>query len=178
MIRSPEDMTWAPEQRTMDALSDVLRVAQLSGGVFLNAHFTAPWCMAARISPEICAPFLGSSAHFIPYHYVVAGELRVALQEQEPVLLCAGECVLFPRNDLHLMCSDLTLPATSVREILAGRQGAGPHHIRHGGGGAATQLICGYLGCVSARGNPVFASLPRLVHIRAGGGGSTDWFRA
>ena len=171
-------MTGAPEQRTMDALSDVLRVAQLSGGVFLNAHFTAPWCMAARISPEICAPFLGSSAHFIPYHYVVAGELRVALQDQDPVLLCAGECVLFPRNDLHVMGSDLALRASSIREILAGCQGVGPHHIRHGGGGAVTRLICGYLGCASARGNPVFASLPPLMRISASDGGSTDWFRA
>jgi AraC-like DNA-binding protein len=178
MIRSPEDMTGAPEQRTMDALSDVLRVAQLSGGVFLNADFTAPWCMAARMAAEICAPFLGSSAHFIPYHYIVAGELRVALQGEEPVLLRAGECVLFPRNHLHLMGSDLTLRATSVREILGGCQGAGPHHIRHGGGGAVTRLICGYLGCVSGRGNPVFASLPPLMLIRASGAGSTDWFRA
>ena len=30
----------------MDALSDVLRAAQLSGGVFLQAEFTAPWCVA------------------------------------------------------------------------------------------------------------------------------------
>src|SRR5215471_901264 len=165
MIRSPEHMTGAPEQRTMDALSDVLRVAQLSGGVLLNADFTAPWCMVARMAPEIRAPFLGSGAHFVPYHYVVAGELRVALQDEEPLLLRAGECVLFPRNDLHLMGSDLALRATSVREILAGCQGAGPHRIRHGGGGAVTRLICGYLGCASARGNPVFASLPPLMCI-------------
>jgi AraC-like DNA-binding protein len=178
MILSPEDMIGAPEQGTMDALSDVLRVAQLSGGVFLNAEFTAPWCMVARVAPEMCAPFLGSSAHFIPYHYVVAGELRVALQDEEPLLLRAGECVLFPRNDLHRMGSDLALRATSVREVLAGCQGAGPHHIRHGGGGAVTRLICGYLGGASAHGNPVFASLPPLMPIRASGGGSTDWFRA
>jgi AraC-like DNA-binding protein len=178
MIRSPEDMTEAPQQRAMDALSDVLRVAQLSGGVFLNAEFSAPWCITARMAPEMCAPFLGSSVHFIPYHYVVAGELHVALQDEEPVLLRAGECVLFARNDLHFMGSDLGVRATSVREILAGRQGVGPHRIRYGGGGAVTRLICGYLGSASARGNPVFASLPSLMHIRTSGSGSTDWFRA
>jgi len=32
----------------MDALSDVLRVARLNGGVFLHAEFFEPWCMAAR----------------------------------------------------------------------------------------------------------------------------------
>jgi len=37
----------------MDALSDVLRVARLTGGVFLRADFFAPWCIAARIPREI-----------------------------------------------------------------------------------------------------------------------------
>src|SRR5262249_25494451 len=109
---------------------------------------------------------------------VVAGELRVALQDEDPVLLCAGECVLFPRNDLHVMGSDLALRATSIREILTGCQGAGPRHIRHGGGGSVTRLICGYLGCAGAGGNRVFVSLPPLVRISASDGGSTDWFRA
>jgi hypothetical protein len=31
-----------------DALSDLLRVVRLSGGVFLDAEFTAPWCVAAQ----------------------------------------------------------------------------------------------------------------------------------
>jgi hypothetical protein len=33
----------------MDALSDVLAAVRLSGSVFLDAEFTAPWCIAARI---------------------------------------------------------------------------------------------------------------------------------
>ena len=39
----------------MDALSDVLRVAHLTGGVFLHAEFFAPWCIAARVAPEHAA---------------------------------------------------------------------------------------------------------------------------
>jgi len=44
----------------MDALSDVLRVAHLTGGVFLHAEFFAPWCIATRVGPEHCAPGLGT----------------------------------------------------------------------------------------------------------------------
>ena len=66
----------------MDALSDILRVARLSGGVFFNAEFSAPWCIAARMAPELCAPFLGATHHLIPYHYVVDGEMQVALADQ------------------------------------------------------------------------------------------------
>jgi len=29
----------------MDALTDVLKAMRLSGGVFLDAEFTEPWCI-------------------------------------------------------------------------------------------------------------------------------------
>ena len=63
----------------MDALSDVLRVAHLTGGVFLHAEFTAPWCIAAHPSPEACSPFFKSTTSLIPYHYVVDGEAKLEL---------------------------------------------------------------------------------------------------
>ena len=36
----------------MDALSDVLKALRISGGLFLDAEFTAPWCVASRVGPE------------------------------------------------------------------------------------------------------------------------------
>jgi AraC-like DNA-binding protein len=39
----------------------------------------------------------------------------------------------------------------------------GLHSIRHGGGGADTRMVCGYLGCDSADGDPVLASLPAVI---------------
>jgi Cupin len=96
----------------MDALSDVLRVAHLTGGVFLHADFFAPWCMSARVSPEHCGPALGPTSHLILYHYVVEGELHVQIEgeDAESLIIGAGEVVLLPRNDPHLMGSDLRLP--------------------------------------------------------------------
>jgi hypothetical protein len=67
----------------MDALSDVLRVAHLTGGVFLHADFFAPWCMAARIPREHCGASLGPASHLIIYHYVIEGELHVRVEGQE-----------------------------------------------------------------------------------------------
>ena len=92
----------------MDALSDVLRVAHLTGGVFLHADFFAPWCMAASVAPEHCAPALGPASHLILYHYVVEGELRIRVdgEDGEELVLGAGDVVLLPRNDLHLVGSD------------------------------------------------------------------------
>jgi hypothetical protein len=42
----------------MDALSDILCLVRPSGAVYLNADFTAPWCVVGQITPELCATFL------------------------------------------------------------------------------------------------------------------------
>ena len=83
----------------MDALSDVLRVAQLTGGVFLHAEFFAPWCIAARVGPQHCAPVLGPASHLIVYHYVVEGDLHIRVEgeegeEGEGLMIGAGEVAL------------------------------------------------------------------------------------
>ena len=90
MIDPPGDMTETPDcgGSGMDALSDVLRVAHLTGGVFLHAEFFAPWCMAARVAPEHCAPLLGPASHLMPYHYVRrGGASRVRVEGGEAFVL-------------------------------------------------------------------------------------------
>jgi len=164
----------------MDALSDVLRVAHLTGGVFLHAQFFAPWCIAARIAPEHCAPALGPASHLIIYHYVVEGDLhiRVEGQEGDDVVIGAGEVVMLPRNDLHLMGSDLSLPPVPGSDIIHSPKDGGLFSIHHGGNGKSTRMVCGFLGCTSAESNPVLSSLPPLLKLKVEQGGAAEWIRS
>lgn len=149
----------------MDALSDMLRVTRLTGGVFLHAEFTADWCVAARMTPELSARFLDPPGHQMPFHYVAEGELEVAVGSKPPVKLHAGQIVLFPHNDTHVMGTNLNLAPISLGEVTLQRQGVGLRFISHGQGGAATRLICGYLGCDSRPENPVIAALPAALRL-------------
>jgi hypothetical protein len=160
----------------MDALSDVLRVAHLTGGVFLHADFFAPWCMAARVAPEHCAPALGPASHLILYHYVVEGELRIRVdgEDGEELVLGAGDVVLLPRNDLHLVGSDLTLPPVAGINIIQPPKDGGLFSINHGGTGKLTRMICGFLGCDCAEDNPVISTLPSLLKLDAEQGGQQN----
>ena len=164
----------------MDALSDVLRVAHLTGGVFLHADFHAPWCIAARVAPEHCAPALGPASHLIIYHYVVEGELliRVDGEDGEDFVLGTGEVVLLPRNDLHLMGSDLSLPPVAGSDIIQPPKDGGLFSIHHGGSGERTRLVCGFLGCDSAEGNPVISTLPPMLKLNLEPGGAAEWIRS
>ena len=42
----------------MDALSDLLQAMRLTGGVFLESRFTAPWSVVSRLRAEDYKAFL------------------------------------------------------------------------------------------------------------------------
>lgn len=163
----------------MDALSDVLRASHLSGGVFLHAEFTAPWCVATQVTSRLCAPFLGPTAHLVPYHYVLEGEFLVALEGGDSQELRGGDVVLFPRNDTHILGSDVRLPAVYGGDLIHPPDASGGlYTIRHGGGGARTRMICGFLGTDSADGNPVLTTLPPVIRLKTEETGSAEWIRS
>jgi AraC-like DNA-binding protein len=162
----------------MDALSDVLRVARLTGGVFLHAEFFEPWCMSSQLKPEHCAPFLGPASHLILYHYVVEGRLGVRLEDEPAFELAPGEVVLFPRNDLHLLGSDIDLPPVLGSDVIVPPENGGLSTIRLGGNGARTRVICGFLGSDSGEDNPVLSTLPASLRLNVEDGGGAEWIRS
>jgi AraC-like DNA-binding protein len=183
MIALPGDMTGIPEhdgENVLDALSDVLRVARLKGGVFLHAEFSAPWCIAAQVSPEMCLPFIGAASHIIPYHYVVEGEMVIRLGDSpaDPVRLGPGEIVLLPHNDVHFMGDKISRSPIDAGELLNPPDCNGLYSIRHGGGGAPLKMVCGFLGCDGAESNPVLSTLPPLLVLNVDEGGGAEWIRS
>jgi AraC-like DNA-binding protein len=164
----------------VDALSDVLRVAHLTGGVFLHAEFFAPWCVMTKVSPDHCTPALGSASHLIPYHYVVEGaaHLRVEGDGEQALSLEAGEVVMLPRNDLHVMGSDLALPPTPGRDVIRLPAPGQLWSMRLGGDGARTQIVCGFLGCDGLEANPVLTSLPSVLKLTLEEGAAAEWIRS
>jgi len=164
----------------MDALSDVLRVARLTGGVFLHAEFFAPWCIATRVGPEHCAPALGPASHLMIYHYVLEGEFRLRVDGDagEGLALRAGELVMLPRNDLHLMGTDLTLPPALGQDIIQPPRSGELFSIRHGGNGARTRMVCGFLGCDGVDSSPVIPALPPVLKLGLAAGAGAEWIRS
>ncbi len=158
----------------MDALSDVLRIVRLTGGVFLDAEFSAPWCIKSQISPEDCRPFLPEPEHVICFHYVVDGRLLVKYGAEPPLELKTGEVVIFPRNDVHFLGSQIAARPTDAGELMQVPEGGGLYRIIHGGGGDKTRLVCGFLGSEAQR-NPLLDSLPSLLTLNVLGTVGGDW---
>jgi AraC-like DNA-binding protein len=160
-----------------DALSDVLRAVRLSGGVFLDAEFSAPWCVAAQVGPEDCRAFGVEPERLIATHYVLEGTLRLAVEGEPPVELGAGDLVLLVRNDAHRLGSDLSLTPVPADDLIVPPGESALATIRYGGGGARTRIVCGFL-AGELPDNPLFASLPRVFTLRAGQGKTRDWIES
>ena len=158
----------------MDALSDVLAAIRLSGGVFLDAEFTAPWCIAAKVGPEDCRPLGPVPAHIIAYHYVAAGHLVLQRPGAAPLAVAAGEIVLLPRNDPHILASAPGLRPVVVDTLVQPAASSGLARLRYGGGGEATQIICGFLGC-EVPDNPLVATLPAALRLAVRQGTAGVW---
>lgn len=149
----------------MDAFSDVLRVIRLSGGVFLEAELTAPWCVNGRISPEDCKPFQVTPRYVIALHFVTSGNMRLRVDGiGETLEVRAGELILLPHNDQHAFGSDLDVAPISARAVMQPTRAGEIARVRHGGGGEATQVLCGFLGTDTSFG-PLLSSLPAVLKL-------------
>lgn len=148
----------------MDAFSDVLRVTRLAGGVFLEAEFTAPWCISGQISADDCKVFQVTPRDVIASHFVASGSMQLRIGDGDIVQVNAGELVLLPHNDAHVFGSDLATTPISARQVMRPPPAGGIARIKHGGGGEAAQVLCGFLGSESTFG-PLLSSLPPLLKL-------------
>lgn len=162
----------------MDALSDVLRVMRLRGGVYLHGEFSDPWCLSVQADPRSCAPFLGETAYVIPYHFVVEGRMRVRVGNGPDIDMGPGESVLFPHNDIHLMGSDLSRPPLQGRDYVQDPMDGRLMSMVLGEGGTRTRIVCGFLGAQDVHANPIVAALPSVLHFDMGKDSAGAWVRS
>ena len=159
----------------MDALSDVLRIVRLSGAVFMDAEFTAPWCVGEPAGVEVCIEHLPDAQHIVIYHLLTEGTVDVSLPGSAPVSARAGDLVIIPSGAAHALGSDLSRPRADGARLIVRRGPDDVPQVRHGGGGEVTRMVCGYLACDSSLFDTVLAALPRVMVVSMREGPGAQW---
>jgi AraC-like DNA-binding protein len=155
----------------MDPLSDLLRVVRLDGAYFYPVEAAEPWAVASAPARELSPRILPGSEHLISYHVLLSGRCFGGLIGEELVELAAGDAIVFPHGDAHVMVSDRS--ARPVSDFDTAAQQRFPDVVLLGTGASRpTSFICGYLGCDLRPFNPLLAALPRRMHMR---GLSATW---
>ncbi|MEL6208280.1 MAG: AraC family transcriptional regulator [Pseudomonadota bacterium] len=164
-----------------DPLTEIVRSLGLTGCVFLEAEFTAPWAITAHVTEEDCRPFMPLPNKIVAYHVVTEGEAIVSMDTGDgyraDFVARRGDVVFLPSNALHVLASEPGQPLCSGDDLLLPGSDNGLVQIRHGGGGAVTRILCGFIACSRAQ-CPLLDSLPELLVISIESAATRRWIEA
>jgi AraC-like DNA-binding protein len=153
-----------------DTLSDVLKTVRLTGAAYFDIAAQEPWSVHSPECEVMLPRILPGADRLIAYHVVTAGRCFANLDGGEPMLVEAGEVVMFTKADPHVMSSGagMRAPPTTADMVDVADAGLLPFHINLMKGGAPTaRLVCGYLACDAKPFNPLLEALPPM--LKAGG---------
>lgn len=163
-----------------DTLSDLLRSVRIRGAVFYYVSCSTPWSAEAPPAGEIAGAVMPGCEHVMEYHMIAKGNAWVAVSGMPPVKIAAGDVVMFPQGDSHVLSSAPSVePLRQTAEwVFSVRNEPKPMPIayHHGVVEAGAILpaqdadmvaVCGFLGCDLKPFNPLIAALPRILHLPA-----------
>ncbi|MGE5526110.1 MAG: cupin domain-containing protein [Rhodospirillaceae bacterium] len=168
----------------MDALSEVLGAIRLTGAVFLDMHLAAQWSYLTAPARSIADVIMPDADHVIPFHLVTEGTCYARLVDGQPTKVDAGDVILFPGGDRHVLAAasahalrltPIEITGDSVKELLKRNAIAA---LRSGRAGTTTNIVCGFLACDRRLAEPILLSLPPLLKVSLRDGGTAQWVRA
>jgi AraC-like DNA-binding protein len=158
----------------MDALSEVLKIIKLSGALFFNAEFSAPWCVASSQSSELAPLLCPGAGHVIIYHYLTEGHAYAQLSDGSRRDLGPGDVVIFPHGGAHSLGNGAGRPVDSLK-IFAKNLSNGLKVARYGGGGELTKFVCGFMACDAGLSEIVLAGLPSMFVVNIANDPAGQW---
>ena len=160
----------------MDVLSEVLKAVKLDGALFYNAEYSAPWCFQAPAS-SIVAPYLfPEPRHVIIYHLLTEGCGYAHVEgDGRPLRLSAGDIVIFPHGDSHIMGNGSPVTPVDNAEELQRILSSGLKVSRQGGGGEISKFICGYMACEPYLSRIFLGGLPPILKVNIRNDASGQW---
>ncbi len=159
----------------MDVLSEVLKIVRLEGALFFNGEFSAPWCLSEPHSTAI-VPYLSPEAgHLILYHFLTEGRAYARLPGGRREELTAGDIVIFPHGDAHLLGNGSIEKPVDAVQMFAKNLTQGLKLAQFGGGGEITRFVCGFMACEPRLSEVFLAGLPKMLKVHVANEPSGQW---
>jgi AraC-like DNA-binding protein len=160
----------------MDAISEVLKVVRVTGAAFFNAEFTAPWGFSSPPTEQIAAALRAPGTERLAiYHLVTHGAAQIRMKGKPEIALVAGDLVVFPHGDRHVMRNGQPRMLHDMTESLPQLLSGAPRLIRLGGDGSSTRFICGYFGCDRHAARLFLSGLPPVLKVSMRNGVKAGW---
>lgn len=162
----------------MDALSEALTSVRITGAIFFDAICTAPWGFAVPRMQDYAHMLAPGTECLVGYHLLAEGRAAFSFQGEPAIELTAGDVVIIPHGDQHVVSHGRPAALTNSAEAVQRNLGGEFRTYRVGGGGEVTRFVCGYFGCERHAARLFLAGLPRAVKVRVRDGDPGAWLES
>jgi AraC-like DNA-binding protein len=159
----------------MDVVSEVLAAVKLRGAFYFNGEFTAPWSVRTPPSRVLARALGRNEDHVIIFHLLTEGFAAAGVENGPLIPLAAGDIVVFPKGDAHVIGNGGPMKAVDFESELHRILDQGLQLARAGGGGETTKFVCGYLSCDPELSRVLFAGLPPVFKVNIREEGAGQW---
>jgi AraC-like DNA-binding protein len=153
---------WKP----IDPLGEALHFLRMSGIFYTRSEFTAPWGLALP-ALEDCLMF----------HVVTSGRCWLEVGGEQRALR-PGDLVLVPHGTGHRLTSEPDAVAAGLFDLPREQVSERYEILRHGGGGAATTMVCGAVRFDHPAAHQLIALLPPIICIEAYAAQEMHWIQS
>ncbi|MGE0564038.1 MAG: AraC family transcriptional regulator [Pseudolabrys sp.] len=139
-----------------DVLSDIFNTIRLRGTLYFRTDYSPPWAIAV--------PALTQAARF---HLVAQGRCHVRLESGRAFDLGAGDLILIPRGQAHVLADRADRKPAPLEKVLqqSGYNGRGAFVVGKGDPAASTQLVCGHFTFAEGADHPLLRALPDAIVV-------------
>jgi AraC-like DNA-binding protein len=170
MIETPPSFADTPGRPAgPDVLSEMLRAVRLTGSVFFNGSFTAPYRIVSPKRFDERTP-LAHLHHISIFHLVAHGRCTFETATGQRRDIGPGDLLLMPFADAHKFWGGDATETAYIADIVQPGPIEGMLTVNYGGGGDQTRLVCGYLESSEFLFAPVFRTLPEVLVEQTGDG--------
>jgi AraC-like DNA-binding protein len=159
-------------------LSVTLARLRLQGAIFLRGEYTEAWAYDSLPPKDAVAVLAPGAKRMILFHVIASGKAWIETYDSERHWASTGDVIVLPYGDGHRMGGTEPAELVPVGELIDSPPWERMPVIRHGGQGAATEVVCGYLTCDHPLFDPRLRALPPVFVVRPPEGPARDWVRA
>jgi AraC-like DNA-binding protein len=172
-------MTEAPPTlaATPELLESALEQLRLEGAIFFRSELTEPFAFES-IPLQLADALHPGADRLILFHIVAHGSCWVAGTDGARHWASDGDVIVLPYGDRHTIGGVAEADPVPINTLLDPLPWADLPLLRHGGGGAVAELVCGYLYSEDPLFDPAMRALPPAFVVRLPDDVGAGWVRA